>query len=183
MRKDPDFVRECVDYYTALAVACVDAYGKAGARVMGLGDDLAYKSGLMLSPAQLEEFFGRGYRQVTAAAHRHGARIFIHCCGNTNQLVEKFVEWGFDGAHAFEPTAMNDLATARAKVGDRLCLIGNIDVTRVLVDAPREEVEEAVRKAIEDASGGGFILAPTHSHGDLSLENIRWMLDAARRYS
>ena len=182
MKRDPGFAREVIDYFTTLSVACVDAYGKAGARIMSYGDDLAYKAGPMLSPEMLEEFYGNGYRQITDTAHRHGARIFIHCCGNTNELVEKFVEWGFDGAHAFEPTAMNDLAEARRKVGDKLCLIGNIDVTHTLVDGTKEEVEGAVRKAIEDSRGGGFILAPTHSHASISVKNVRWMLEAGRRY-
>jgi uroporphyrinogen decarboxylase len=77
---------------------------------------------------------------------------------------------------------MNDLAEARRKVGDKLCLIGNIDVTHTLVDGTKEEVEGAVRKAIEDSRGGGFILAPAHSHASISAKNVRWMLEAGRRY-
>jgi len=181
MRRDPAFVREMIDYHTALSVSVADAYCRAGARVLSYGDDLAYKAGPMLAPAKLEELYGDGLRAITETVHRHGARIYIHCCGNTNDLVEKFVEWGFDGAHAFEPTADNDLAVARAKVGDSLCLVGNIDVAHVLVDATRDEVEEAVRKAVEDSSGGGFILAPTHTHASIDVRNVRWMLEAARK--
>ena len=180
MRKDPGFVREMIGYFTTLSVAAVDAYCRAGARVVGLGDDLAYKAGSMLSPDKLEEFYGSGYRQITATAHRHGSKIFLHCCGNSNDLLEKFVEWGFDGAHAFEPTAMNDLGEARRKVGGNLCLIGNIDVTRTLVDASREEVRAEVHRAVLDAAGGGFILAPAHTHADINVRNVRWMLEAAR---
>ena len=180
MRRDPGFAREVVGYFTALSIACVDAYCAAGARVLSMGDDLAYKSGPMLSGETLEEFYGEGYRQITATAHRHGAKIAIHCCGNTNDLVEKFVEWGFDGAHAFEPTAGNTLAAAREKVGDRLCLIGNIDITHTLVEGTRDEVEAEVAAAIRDAAGGGFILSPTHTHPSMSVERIKWMLEAAR---
>lgn len=180
MRRDPDFVREAVGYYTALMVASVDAYCRAGARVLTLGEDLAYKSGPMLSPDMLEDFYGNGYRQITSAAHRHGAKIAIHCCGNSTDLLEMFVDWGFDGAHAFEPTAGNTLAAAREKVGDKLCLIGNIDITHTLVDATREEVEAETRAAIRDARGGGFILSPAHTHPAMSVRNIKWMLEAAR---
>ena len=183
LRRDPDFAREVIDYFRAVAVATVDACGRAGARVMGLGEDLAYKSGPMLSPAMLEDFFGDSYRQITATAHRHGARIYIHCCGNSYELLDKFVEWGFDGAHAFEPTAGNDLAAAREKVGDKLCIIGNIDISHVLVDGTREEVEDAVEKAVRDSAGGGFILAPTHTSAEISIRNTRWMLEASRRVS
>lgn len=50
MRRDPGFAREVVGYFTALSIACVDAYCAAGARVLTMGEDLAYKSGPMLSP-------------------------------------------------------------------------------------------------------------------------------------
>lgn len=183
MRREPAFVREMVDYYTTLAVTVTDAYCRAGAKVLSYGDDLAYRAGPMLAPGKLDELYGDGYRRITETVHRYGAKIYIHCCGNTNDLVEKFVDWGFDGAHAFEPTADNDLAEARRKVGDRLCLVGNIDVTHILTDATREEVEEAVRKAAADAAGGGFILAPTHTHASINAQNVRWMLEAARRIS
>ncbi len=181
MRRDPAFVREAVGYYTALAVACVDAFCDAGARVLTLGEDLAYKSGPMLSPDTLEDFFGDGYRQITATAHRHGARIAIHCCGNTTDLLEKFIDWGFDGAHALEPSAGNTIAAAREKVGDRLCLIGNIDITRTLVDGTREEVEAETRAAVRDARGGGFIVSPAHTHPAMNVRNLKWMLEASRR--
>ncbi len=180
MRKDPAFAREVIGYFTTLNVALTDSYCTAGARVLTMGEDLAYRSGPMLSPDMLEDFYGDGYRQITATAHRHGAKIAIHCCGNTTELLEKFVEWGFDGAHAFEPTAGNDLATARARVGDRLCLIGNIDITHTLVDGTREEVFSEVARAIEDAAGGGYILSATHTHPSMSVERIKWMLQAAR---
>jgi uroporphyrinogen-III decarboxylase len=75
---------------------------------------------------------------------------------------------------------MNDLAEARSKARDRLCLIGNMDVTHTLVDGTMEEVEEEVRKAVKDSEGGGFILAPAHTHASISAKNLRWMLEAAR---
>ncbi len=181
LRRDPAFVREVVGYFTALIVASVDACCAAGARVITIGEDLAYKSGPMLSPDMLEKFYGESYRQITATAHRHGAKIAIHCCGNTEDLIERFVEWGFDGAHAFEPSAGNDLARARRKVGDRLCIIGNIDITETLVSGTREEVEAEVAAAIRDSRGGGFILTPAHTHAGMSVERIKWMLEAPRR--
>jgi uroporphyrinogen decarboxylase len=76
-----------------------------------------------------------------------------------------------------------DLAKAKDVVGDRICLIGNLDVSRLLVDADKEEVYEAVRLAIHDAGhGGGFILAPDHSHPGISVERLRWMLEAAELF-
>lgn len=179
MRKNPEFVRKAAAYYTDLAVACVEALVGEGARVIAFGDDLAYKSGPMISPATLNEFYGEGYKRINAAAHARGAKTIFHCCGNTQSLLEYFVEWGFDGAHAFEPTAGNSLSEARRILGDRLCLVGNIDVSKTLVDASRDEVIDEVRRAIAESKGGGFILAPAHTHPGVSAERVRWMVEAA----
>lgn len=62
---------------------------------------------------------------------------------------------GFDGVHPLEPTAGMELAAAKEAVGDRMCLVGNIDISYILVNAPREEVFETVRRAIADAGKGG----------------------------
>jgi uroporphyrinogen decarboxylase len=182
MRRDPGFVSEVVRYYTSLSVALVEAFCRAGAPAVCLGDDLSYKSGPMLSPDTLDRIYGDGYREITAAAHRMNRPIFLHSCGNSGQLLDLFQDWGFDGAHAFEPTANNDMGEARKKVGKEFCLIGNIDITHVLTQATREEVDRAVRETVEKASGGGFILAPAHTHADINVQNVLWMLEAARRF-
>jgi uroporphyrinogen decarboxylase len=116
-------------------------------------------------------------------AHALGIRLVMHSCGNVLPLLEWFADCGFDAVQSLEPTAGVTLKEAKALVGDRLCLIGNIDVSEVLVGGTREEVFEAVRQAIQDAGrGGGFILSPAHNHSGVSVERLRWMLEAARQY-
>ena len=59
--------------------------------------------------------------------------------------------------------------------------MGNIDVTHILTEGSRAEVEQAVDETIRKASGGGFILAPAHTHADINVRNVGWMMEAARR--
>jgi uroporphyrinogen decarboxylase len=146
-------------------------------------DDLAYRSGPMLNPRTYDELFGDAYRRFTETAHSLDMKITIHSCGNVYPLLGWFADCGFDGVHALEPTAGVELARAKEMVGDRLCLMGNIDITHVLVDASRDEVFAAVRQAIVDAGGGGgYIVAPTNTHPDMDLEHLRWMIEAAHTY-
>jgi uroporphyrinogen-III decarboxylase len=61
--------------------------------------------------------------------------------------------------------------------------MGNLDITHILVDATREEVFEAVRQCIAEAGpGGGYILAPDHSHPGISVQRLRWMVEAVEEY-
>jgi len=182
-RKEKDFIKRLIKFHTDLNCSMIEAFADAGLPGCLFTDDLAYKSGPMLNPRMLEELFGDGYRRITETAHSLGMKIVIHSCGNTASLLPWMADCGFDGVHPLEPTAGVDLAAAKEAVGDRICLIGNIDISHVLVNGSKEEVFEAVREAIADAGkGGGYILAAAHSHEAVTVDRLRWMLDADKEY-
>jgi hypothetical protein len=183
MRKEKEFVRRMIGFYTDLYCLMVEAMAAAGLPGVIYSDDLAYRSGPMLNPGLYEELFGEAYRRIVETAHVQGMKIVMHSCGNVYSLLEWFADLGFDGVHALEPTAGVELARVKEMVGGRLCLLGNMDVTRILVDAAREEVDEAVRSSIRDAgAGGGYIVAPTNSHESMTVRNQRWMVEAVEKY-
>lgn len=182
-RKDPGFLRDIIEYKVELAVEAIRAVGQSGVKVVWLGDDLAYRSGPMLSPAMLEDLFGDGYRRIAEAAHNSGCRILFHTCGNVLDLLPMIADWGYDGVQALEPTAGVTLAEARRRIGDRLCLVGNVDITHTLVGATREEVFDEVRGCIRDgAPGGGYIVSATNTHSALDARNLRLMVEATEEY-
>ncbi len=183
VRRERNFIRRMIRFYTDLFCMLMEAMADAGIPGVIYTDDLAYKSGPMINHKLIEELFGESYRRITETAHALGLKIVMHSCGNVTSLLEWFCDCGFDGVHPLEPTAGVELAQAKQLVGKRICLIGNIDVTHILVDATREEFQEAVRRAIADAGeGGGYILAPDHSHPQISVERLRWMVEAVERY-
>ncbi len=182
MRREKAFLKRYIKFYEDLYCAMIEVFADAGLPGVMYPDDLAYRSGPMLNPRAYEELFGDAYRRFTATAHSLGMKIAIHSCGNVYPLLDWFADCGFDGVHALEPTAGVELAKAKEMVGDRLCLIGNIDITHILVDGTRDEVFAAVRQAILDAGkGGGYIVAPTNSHPDMDLERLRWMVEAVKK--
>jgi len=183
LRRNPDFVRRMVKYYETIYLAAINAAADAGMPAFVYGDDMAYKTGPQTSPRVLDEFFGPSLRRITAEAHKRGLKIIIHCCGNVNQLLDLFVDWGFDGVHALEPTAGIDLAAVKKQLGKRMCIFGNLDISHVMSQGTREEVETAVKSALQAAAqDGGFIMAMTHSHNAVKVENTRWMIEDTHRY-
>ncbi|RJP27172.1 MAG: hypothetical protein C4536_14290 [Actinobacteria bacterium] len=183
IRKEKEFMKRYVRFYEDLYCVMIEAFADVGLPGVMYTDDLAYRSGPMLNPRAYDELYGDAYRHMTETAHSLGMKITIHSCGNVYPLLDWFADCGFDGVHALEPTAGVELAKAKEMVGDRLCLMGNIDITHILVDAPKEEVFAAVRQAIRDAgAGGGYIVAPTNTHPDMNLERLRWMVEAADKY-
>lgn len=182
-RKEKGFIARMIRFYEDLHCMLLEALADAGVPAAVYTDDLAYKSGPMLNPRTMDELFGDSYRRLAETAHALGIKLVMHSCGNVTSLLEWFADCGFDAVQSLEPTAGVTLKEAKALVGDRLCLIGNIDVSEVLVSGTREDVFEAVREAVQDAGpGGGLILSPAHNHSGVSVECLRWMLEAVREY-
>ncbi|HIC89235.1 MAG TPA: hypothetical protein EYP04_07505, partial [Anaerolineae bacterium] len=77
-----------------------------------------------------------------------------------------------------------DIGEAKQRIGDRVCLIGNMHQLRTLLNGTPDEVEQECRKLIAKAGpGGGYILSAS---GCLSegtpLKNIEAMVRAAEKY-
>jgi uroporphyrinogen decarboxylase len=183
LRKERPFLRRVIKFYEDHYCLMLEAWADAGVPCAVMTDDQAYRTGPMINPKVHKELYTDPYSHIVETAHALGMKIVVHSCGNVMPLLEWFADCGFDGVHALEPTAGIDIADAKAFVGDRMCLCGNADITHILVDATREEVDAEVRRLIASAGkGGGFMLAPTNSHPDMSLERLQWMVEATRKY-
>jgi uroporphyrinogen decarboxylase len=156
---------------------------ESGVEVVLGGDDLGHKTGPLMRPQLVEKFFGESYRRVSDLVHRSGKKLVFHSCGRIYEFLDRFVDWGFDGIITMEPTAGMELSKVREQVGHDLVLIGNLDVSHLLVRGTREEVEDAVKRAIRDAArGGGYVLSAAHSHPFIDPERLRWMVEAAHAH-
>ncbi len=183
VKRERDFIKRVIKFYEDHYCLMVEAWADAGIPCAVYSDDMAYRSGPMLNPRIMDELYGDSFRRITDTAHSLGMKMVVHTDGMVYPLLPWFADCGFDGVHSLEPTAGVELSYAKEMVGDRLCLLGNIDITHILVDGSREEVFEAVRRSIQAAgSGGGYILAPTNSHPSMDPEHLRWMLEAVKEY-
>jgi len=179
----PEFVKKVIDFQTDLFIRHLDAAMKPGLEVVFAGDDLGQKTGPLMRPELVEKLYGDSYRRVAERVHAQNKKLIWHSCGNIYQLLDKFVEWGFDGIITMEPTAGMDLGKVREQVGHKLVLIGNLDVSYLMVKGTQQEIEDAVKKAIKDAAkGGGYILSASHSHPYVDVTRLKWMVEAAHKY-
>jgi len=183
LRREREFIKQVIKFYEDHYCLMIEAWADAGVPGAVYSDDMAYRSGPMLNPRLMDELYGDSFRRITETAHTVGMKIVVHTDGMVYPLLPWFADCGFDGVHSLEPTAGVELAQVKEMVGDRLCLLGNLDITHILVDASREEVFEAVRASIRAAgAGGGYIIAPTNSHPAMDVKHLRWMLEAVEQY-
>jgi len=183
LHKDPNLIKEVHEVIAQFTKDCYMSYMDAGAELFIESGDLAYKTGPMMSPKKFYEVLLPAYKMITDAVHERGGKIVLHTDGRVTQLLDFVVDCGFDGLHSLEPTAGVDLAFVKKKVGDKLCLMGNIDVAHILVDATKEEVYDAVKYAIKTGGpGGSFVVSAANMHPGVNVPNLRWMVEATKEF-
>jgi uroporphyrinogen-III decarboxylase len=139
----------------------------------------------LMSPRDFDEFCVRPEAPIHGMIGEAGGLVHIHCHGPMDRVLEGFVEIGADCLHPIEPPPMGDveLADAKRRVGDRLCLEGNLQIGD-LYAAPTAEVVAKTQAAIRDGGPTGFILCPTASPHtevltDLTVRNYVAMIETA----
>ncbi|MBD3197127.1 MAG: hypothetical protein GF317_18880 [Candidatus Lokiarchaeota archaeon] len=183
LHKNPKFIKEVHNVYAQFTADIYESYSEVGAEVFIESGDLAYKTGPMMSPKKFYDLLQPAYKLITDNVHENGGRIVLHTDGQVTPLLDFIVDCGFDGLHSLEPTANVKLELVKRKVGKQLCLLGNIDVSHVLVKGTKQEVFEAVKRAIKIAGPqGGFIISAANMHPHVQVENLKWMVEATRKY-
>ncbi len=178
-----EFVKRIIEFHTDFYLRYLKGVMKSSGEMVLAGDDLGQKTGPLLRPELVEKLYGESYRRIADVVHEQNKKLIFHSCGNIYPFLESFIDWGFDGILTLEPTAGMDLGKVRKQAGHRLALVGNLDVSHLLVKGSQQEIEEAVRKAISDAAGGGgYILSASHSHPGVDATRLEWMVEAAHRY-
>jgi uroporphyrinogen decarboxylase len=157
---------------------------RAGAEVIILGDDYAGNHGPMMSPAVFRTFLLPRLRKMIDMIHEEGAFCIKHSDGNLYSLLDMIISAGPDGLNPIEPVAGMELRRVKQLVGDRVCLVGNIDCAHLLPHGTVEQVREAVRTAIADAAaGGGYMLSSSNSiHSSCNAANFVAMVRAAHEF-
>jgi hypothetical protein len=160
---DPAWVNELLAILHRRKLAWLESSGGARFDVIELGGGDA--SSTVISPRIFERFVAPFDASLITAAHTAGQRIVYHTCGGMMPILEQVAAMGPDAMETFTPPAMGgdaDLAEAKRRIGDRVCMIGGFDQFHHFVGCAPEETRRAVRKCFEEAgAGGGYILAPS----------------------
>ncbi len=184
MISDPGFVHRVAALTLEYNLNQLDLLAAAGADVLVVEDDIATTHSTLISPKHFREFVNPYNRRLVDRAHALGLKVVRHSDGNLWPILDDLIASGYDGLNPLEPQAGMDLGKVKSYCGERICLVGNIDCMELLCTGTTEQVEEAVRQAVDTAApGGGFILSESNSlHPTVNPENCIAMFLAARKY-
>lgn len=182
---DPDFVTQLLRICQDQMLRETEAVLEAG--VQGVFASWFYAS---LSAGWSPKFYRKLFlplaKEHVDLVHSYGALYHYYDDGKCVAILDDIVASGADVISTLAPPPFGDmdLAKVKARLGDQVCLMGNVDLLYVVKQGTPGEIEEAVRKAIEAAApGGGYILATSDAIRDgTPPENVRAFCEAGRRY-
>ena len=175
---DPAFVEEMMDAVADFIIAMMSQIlDLCDIEVFGFWEDMAYKTGPLISPALARRYMLPRYRRVVEFLHSRGVEfISLDSDGNIWELIPVWLDAGINVLYPFEVQAEMDVVEVRRRFGRDLRIWGGID-KRALAAGPEAIDAELARIAplIED---GGYVPAPDHGiPPDVSFGNYCYFMD------
>jgi uroporphyrinogen decarboxylase len=178
--ENPDLAVALLEKLQELQIVAIEqALQRPAIGAFLLDDDLGHATGLLENPKFLRSHVFPFYRRVGELVHSRGLPFAMHTDGRVDQIVPDLIACGLDALHPIEPKAM-DIVAAKKRYGDRLALLGNVDVDLLARGSP-DEIRVAVRERVRQvAPGGGFAIGSSNSVPDyVPVENYRALVEAA----
>lgn len=177
MLKNPESVHRLCGLALETSLAYADAILEAGCTP---SLTCAMSSSTVVSPKQFRTFSLPYLTRLVEFIHGRGAAATLHICGKTAGIWQDIAAAGVD---TFSLDNDADLAGAKAAIGDRVRLMGNVRPSEVMLQGDPATVRTAVRHCVEKAhdSPKGLIVASGCSlPTETSWMNIDAMMAAVR---
>lgn len=180
MYDDPDLVHEVHERFSAWSARVVRHLNELDFDFYWAADDVAGSNGPFVSPKAFREFFLPHMRTVVREIEKPW---IFHSDGDISPLLPDLLSLGMNAIHPIQPSVM-DLGRVKREYGDRVGIVGNIDLDYTLTRGTPEEVEFEVKQKIGIAGpGGGYMVSSANSLTDYcKVENVWAMARAVEKY-
>jgi len=162
----PDEMKERAEHMLQDAIEWGKRQIDAGCEVILEPTDLCFNDGPFLSPNMLREF-------VTPYLTD----------GNIMPILDQLASCEPHCLHSLDPMAGVDIAEVKRLVGDKICLMGNVECD-LLQTGTREEIIESAKYCIKHgAPGGGYIYSTSNvAFKGMPYENYLLILEVRQKY-
>ena len=154
---DPAVCHDMAEHWAALILASLrQVPDDVPIHQFGWWEDMAYRSGPLVSPATFDEFFVPCYQAVMDELRRHGCTIaWVDCDGNIHDLVPGWLRTGVNVMFPCEVAAGTDMARLRDTFGLDVRLRGGID--KIALARGRDAIDRELDRVAPFLDQGGFI--------------------------
>jgi uroporphyrinogen decarboxylase len=177
--RSPGFVHELMGAICDYNITQIKRALEFDIDAVKLGDDWGHQRGLIMGPEFWHEFIKPNLKKIFEVIKNAGKYVFIHSCGDVDELFDPLIEIGLDNFNPFQPEVM-DIYELLPVYRGRLTFHGGLSTQRILPFGRVEEVQHECDRLLEMGREGGYIFAPSHDvEGDVPLENMVAFIEKA----
>ncbi len=176
----PDFLRDALEFFVEYQARFGLDQLQAGADAIWLGDCNA--SGHLISPDTYREFALEPAKRVSDAYKEAGGITIYHASEELPAMMDLMAGAGFSILSVGPGIAIE---TAREIAGNRVCLSGNVDPIRILMNGTPDDVAREVERIARTVSchGGHVMNSGEMVPRDTPEENVRAFMETSRKIS
>ena len=165
MIDDPEWITDMVTTYSNAIVGMQQMLFEREGYPDGIWyyEDMGFKGAPFMSPAMYKEFIFPAHKLTCDYAHSKKLPVMVHSCGFVEPLLPGMIEAGIDGLQVIEVKAGMDLLRIYRNYGDKLALMGGIDV-RALYSNDKAVIDKELMSKIPIVKEGcAYFLHSDHS--------------------
>lgn len=182
LTEDPALIRfldRLVEYWREAIQGMLDA----GVDVIMFGDDWGAQGAPLVPPWLFRKLFAPRYAELMAPVYKAGGKVFFHCCGFMNGILDELIALGINGLWPQIGFFEADPSLFDKCAEHRVALYLHPDRQHLVPQGTPEEIERVIAAYAErfhKLRGGGIFYVEIEN--DAPFENVKALIEAIDRY-